>query len=147
MSHDNIKVCNSFDLVGDDYKLSSILKTLKDIHKTGKIHVFIEEFNGEAIDNEEIQRIIPLLKNTYQNCHVMLVAQTIECKWFKRATSSGLERIWSNQYDCLSRQTDFQIFFLSYSMRTSNKINDLLDIAIPVLRKAKIRSILPKSNM
>jgi len=49
-------------------------------------------------------------------------------------------------YKKLVEETDFEIFHLSYLMRSSKYINDMVNVAIPILEEAKIKSTIPNFN-
>lgn len=50
-------------LIGDNKVLSTILEYLVQKHKDMTVHVFVEEFNGETLDEEEVEKVSYLLKN------------------------------------------------------------------------------------
>jgi len=75
----------------------------------------------------------------------VLVAQSMESERFETNDELSKMHYETNQYEKLIQDTDFKMFYLSYLLRSSLHINDIVNAAIPILEKAKINSSIPKS--
>jgi len=106
----------------------------------GNIYIY----NGEVLDEEEVNRITVLLqKEIFKNSNIVLVCQSMESN---RYEIQKKVRLHYNKYQFkkLLEQADFEIFELSFLLRSSQQINNMVDAALPILSKAVMEYIVPK---
>jgi len=143
----NVIACKISDLVDSDKSLSSVFQHLLQKHEGRTVHVFIEEFDGEILDKEEVDKIVLVLKNnTFANSHIVLVSQSMESDRFEIQDKDRLHYD-KYQFEKLSELAHFKFFDLSYLLRSSLHITNIIDVAIPILKKALIQSVLPKPDI
>lgn len=143
LGNKKIIVCSSYDLVKNENKLSSILKALLKKHPKEVVHVVVEEFNGESIDENEVKQLKSAL-SSFNNSHIVLVAQSMESRRFRIISNSSRIAYKKYQYQQLEKEAEFQIFCLSHCIRLSKCIDALVNIATLQLEQVKIQSKIPK---
>jgi len=147
LKNENIIAAKVADFNKDTKTLSSILKKLLENNPGKVMHVVIEEFNGEVMDEEEVYKIKVLLQNEeYKNSHIVLVAQSMENERFEIQDESILPYERKFKYELLEDETCFKLYFLSLLVRSSVEINSIIDVTIPILRDSVMASIIPKFN-
>jgi len=147
LNKENVTVCKRSDLVKETNSLSSILEHLLANNKGKIVHVFVEEFNAEMLDKSEVEKLKILLEHEeFKNSHIVIVAQSIESKRIESVDTFERKSLETYQYEKLKEETDFEIFHLSYLLRSSKYINDIVNVAIPILEEAKIKSTIPNFN-
>jgi len=144
LNNNNIIACKMTDLVKDQITLSAVLSYLLNVNAGKTVHAFVEEFNGEVLDDKEVDIVKVLLeKDEFRNSHIVLVAQSMESKRFEIHEEYRLPYEKYN-YKKLIEDTSFELFTLTYLIRSSVNINKIIDIAIPMLTEDVLKSIVPK---
>lgn len=79
-------------------------------------------------------------KEELKHSHILLVARSMESD--RRETDVEYAANKTYKYEKLIEQSSFEIFYLSFVMRSSMQINAIVGAAIPILIQAIMKSVI-----
>jgi len=125
-----------------------ILDYLSDKHGDDIVHVFVDEFNAEGVDESEVEQLKNIFEHRYAESHILLVAQSMESQRCRVNSFDDSKIVYeSYQYEKLVNEANFYLHHLKYSMRFSTHINKVINIARMYLGTAKVTSLVPDINV
>ena len=116
-------------------RLSDALKELRKQHLGQKLHVIVDEYDGEELTEEEAGEIKNLLDNDFKECMFVLIPHTMKAIRKK------------NNIECKThclKETGLDIYKLPYTMRTTVHINELIKVAEEMVSREERKLYLGK---
>ena len=122
----------------EGYKLSEIIKHITEQEKTKEINFVIDEYDGEDLDESEAERLNKVFNDSLEQAFV-LIAQPIEKK---RVVNKITQK--KNRFDLLKKT--LKTHYLTWNMRNSVEIHQLIETTKEVLKGEKTIFIYPKDS-
>ena len=121
-------------------KLSEIIEHITKGERPGKTNIIVDEYDGEDLDESEAQKINRYINELFKEAFIVLIAQPIE----KRRVIKEIPQN-KNRFDLLE-ETMGKPCCLTWNMRNSIEIHNLIEATKMVLSRAKTDFIHPKDS-
>ena len=122
----------------DGLDLSAIIEDITKTERTDKINLFVDEYDGESLDEPEAERLNSVFIGPLKEAFVVLIAQPIE-----------KERVINNipqKNNRFGKLETMQRYYLTLNMRNSIEIHELVEATKAVLSDEKTVFIKPKAR-